>query len=80
MELTTSRDCFNYRQRLTQENALAAKWNQQYGRALGLDSKGEKSAQDTATLETATVAIVIIGGALSLGEEPSASLVTVHPS
>jgi len=67
-----------YREKMERENNARTRWNVRYGAKLGLTADGRRLADvgKTATLETGTVAIVICGGAMAAGEEPSDMLVT----
>jgi len=66
-----------WREKMYREQKCTKKWTERYGPGLGLDENGDRPEEKhrTPTLQEASVAIVIVGGTLSKGQEPADMLV-----
>jgi len=65
-----------YQEKLDREQKGASKWNERFGPELGLRLDGTRETDSRLpSIEEASVAIVIMGGASSSGDEPEDMLV-----
>ena len=74
--MTTSMDALRYREKMERETKAKQRWHERYGPRLGLAVNGQRvdDIGRCADLKTGTVAIVICGGAMAAGDEPSEML------
>merc|ERR1712216_516981 len=66
-----------FAERVVREKKTVAKWSNRYGKEFGLDEQGRSlAAQEIPPFKDVSVAVVIMGGTLSVGSEPGKMLVT----
>ena len=73
----TSMDALRYREKMDRESKAVTRWHKRYGAENGLAEDGQKMSVKNfvPSLKDASVAIVIMGGALAEGAEPTEMLI-----